>query len=62
MYMLFKVLVNDTTYLIRRVKDILTAVDTAAWVLTNTITSDSVSSDTCINIENEKLILNGVYL
>jgi hypothetical protein len=51
-------LVNDTTYLIRRVKDILTAVDTAAWVLTNTITSDSVSSDTCINIENEKLILN----
>jgi hypothetical protein len=50
--------VNDTTYLVRRVKDILTAVDTAAWVLTNTITNDSVSSDTCINIENEKLIMN----
>jgi hypothetical protein len=50
-------IINDTTYLVRRVKDILTAVDTAAWVLTNTITSDSVSSDTCINIENEKLIL-----
>jgi hypothetical protein len=51
-------LVNDSTYLIRKVKDILTAVDTAAWVLTNVNTNDSVSSDTCINIENEKLILN----
>ena len=50
-------LVNDTTYLVRRVRNILTAVDTAAWVLTNIQTNDSVSSDTCINIENEKLIL-----
>lgn len=51
-------IVNDTTWLVRRVKNILTAVDTAAWVLTNTVTKDSVSSDTCINIENEKLILD----
>jgi hypothetical protein len=50
-------LINDTTYLIRRVKNILTAVDTAAWVLTNTSNNDSIASDTCINIENEKLIL-----
>jgi hypothetical protein len=51
-------LLNDSTYQIRRVKNILTAVDTAAWVLTNIVTNDSVSSDTCINIENEKLILD----
>lgn len=50
--------VNASTYLIKKVKDILTAVDTAAWVLTNTVTNDSVVSDTCINVENEKLILN----
>ncbi|MFN7690119.1 MAG: T9SS C-terminal target domain-containing protein, partial [Bacteroidota bacterium] len=51
-------LINDSTYRIRKVKDILTAVDTAAWVLTNLSTRDSVSSDTCINVENEKLILD----
>jgi hypothetical protein len=49
--------VNSTTYTIRRVKNILTAVDTAAWVLTNTTTNDSVVSDTCINVENEQLVL-----
>ncbi len=47
----------NNKYTIKRVKNILTAVDTAAWVLTNMTTLDSVVSDTCINIENEQLIL-----
>lgn len=51
-------LINDSTYSIKKVKDILTAVDTAAWVMTNDNTKDSISSDTCINVENEKLILD----
>lgn len=51
-------IINDSTFLVKRVKNIITAVDTAAWVLTNVNTNDSVSSDTCINIANEKLILD----
>lgn len=49
---------SGNKYNIKRVKNILTAVDTAAWVLTNLTTKDSVVSDTCIKIENEQLILD----